>query len=272
MLKADCANREVKHEVEVDIIAKIAILRQLKNFFSTNKYKGSESLDFDSYNRVLDASVALIYDEEARVHKLCVNRKCLSRQESIHMIGNMITSLQKSTNRTANALKDTGNGGNTTVPASAQRDVIVCTGLITAHNLRLGGQDTVYHVNGVLQSSSGERAQQQQAIQQAQAAELAKISAALEEMKKQGREREEREKQDALAREQRERIEREAREKKEKLEAAVQAHNEANRKHQEEANRRASGLQQPSYNNPPLRYTGASRLNGLSTCAHLGRR
>jgi hypothetical protein len=88
----------------------IAILKQLKLFFMSNKYKASESPDCELYNRALDSHKAmLVYIEEERVHRLFVNDEPLESQNAIKMLTKMIASLQplntQNTNTTLNAAR-----------------------------------------------------------------------------------------------------------------------------------------------------------------------
>jgi hypothetical protein len=140
------SNNNAKEEAEVD---NTAILKKLKLFFMSNKYKGSESADCALYNRVLDAHKAvLVYDEDERVHKLFVNDEPLESKDSIKMITKMIDSLQllnaQSTGGTPNASNSsTASYANTRVQAYAARDVTTIVGGITAGGaLRIGGGDT----------------------------------------------------------------------------------------------------------------------------------
>jgi hypothetical protein len=140
------SSNNVKEEAEVD---NTAILKKLKLFFMSNKYKGSESADCALYNRVLDAHKAvLVYDEDERVHKLFVNDDPLEPKDSIKMITKMIDSLQllnaQSTSGTSNTSNSsTASHANTRVQAHAGRDVTTIVGGITAGGaLRIGGGDT----------------------------------------------------------------------------------------------------------------------------------
>jgi hypothetical protein len=128
----------------------IAILKQLKLFFMSNKYKASESPDCELYNRVLDSHKAiLVYIEEERIHRLFVNNEPLESQNAIKMLSKMIAALQplntQNTNTRLNAARIVVSSGNTQVQACAGRDVITITGGVTSRGgLRIGGGDT-YH-------------------------------------------------------------------------------------------------------------------------------
>ncbi len=126
----------------------IAVLKQLKLFFMSNKYKASESSDCELYNRVLDSHKAmLVYIEEERAHRLFVNDEPLESQNAIKMLSKMIASLQplntQHTNTTLNAARVVVNSGNIRVQACAGRDVITITnGVMSGGALRIGGGDT----------------------------------------------------------------------------------------------------------------------------------
>lgn len=126
----------------------IAVLKQLKLFFMSNKYKGLESPDCELYNRVLDSNKAmLVYLEEERVHRLFINDEPLEPQNAIKMLSKMIASLQplsaQGSNITPNTFCSTTSPNNTHVQARAGRDVITITGGITSEGgLRIGGGNT----------------------------------------------------------------------------------------------------------------------------------
>jgi len=132
-----------KEAVEID---NITILKQLKLFFMSNKYKRSESQDCELYNSALAVHKAeFIYDVEERVSKLFINDEPLEPKDSIKRITQMITSLQSlnAQNTIAHASSSTAAPINTRVEARAGRDVITITGGITSGGaLRIGGGDT----------------------------------------------------------------------------------------------------------------------------------
>ncbi len=126
----------------------IAVLKKLKLFFMSNKYKASESPDCELYNRALDSHKAmLVYIEEERVHRLFVNDEPLEPQNAIKTLTKMIASLQalntQNVNTASNAVSNTTNPGNTRVQAHGGRDVITITGDVTSRGLMcIGGGDT----------------------------------------------------------------------------------------------------------------------------------
>ncbi len=125
----------------------IAVLKQLKLFFMSNKYKGLESPDCELYNRVLDSNKAmLVYIEEERVHRLFIKDEPLEPQNAIKMLSKIIASLQllnAQTNTMPNAARVVTSFGNAQVQARAGRDVITITGGVTSEGgLRIGGGDT----------------------------------------------------------------------------------------------------------------------------------
>ncbi len=142
---AEAQNSSDNHSKAVPMVDNIAILKQLKLFFMSNKYKGLESPDCELYNRVLDSHKAmLVYLEEERVHRLFINDEPLEPQNAIKMLSKIIASLQplstQSSNITSNTFCATTSPNNTHVQARAGRDVITITGGVTSEGgLRIGG-------------------------------------------------------------------------------------------------------------------------------------
>ncbi len=148
MFKASHSGHDVKNEAEVD---NIVILKKLKLFFMSNKYKGLESQDCDLYNSVLEIHKAiLVYVEDEKIHKLFVNDEPLEPQDSIKIIGKMIESVQLS-NRQASrtpTASSTTTPTNIDIKANAERDVIAIAGpvIATASGIvRIGGTDVINH-------------------------------------------------------------------------------------------------------------------------------
>lgn len=136
------------HPKTAPAVDDIAVLRQLKLFFMSNKYKGLESPDCELYNSVLDSNKAiLVYLEEERIHRLFINDEPLEPQNAIKMLSKMIASLQplstQSSNITPNTFCSTTSPNNTHVQARTGRDVITITGGVTSEGgLRIGGGNT----------------------------------------------------------------------------------------------------------------------------------
>ncbi len=107
--------------VEVD---NLAVLKQLKLFFMSSKYKGPESQDCELYNKVLAVHRAeLVYDIDAHVHKLFINDNPLEAQDAIKVLRKMMLSLQS---------LNTQNTSGLTLEAKADRDVNTVLGGIRA--------------------------------------------------------------------------------------------------------------------------------------------
>lgn len=136
-----------KEAVEVD---NIAVLKKLKLFFMSNKYKGLESQDCELYNSVLERHKAmLVYLEDEHIHKLFINDEPLEPQNAIKKITQIIESLQPLSTQSvggilkASSLTTSLNDGGTRVQGRAGRDVITFTGSIVARGpVRIGGGDT----------------------------------------------------------------------------------------------------------------------------------
>lgn len=146
-----------KAVAEVD---SIAVLKQLKVFFMSNKYKASESSDCELYNRALGSHKAmLVYIEEERVHRLFLNDEPLEPQNAIKALTKMIAFLQplntQNTNPMLNATCVAASFGNTQVQARARRDVITITeGVTSGGVLRIGGGDTHHNFTAYNQFKS----------------------------------------------------------------------------------------------------------------------
>lgn len=97
MFMASNASQENKCEAELD---NIAILKELKLFFTSNKHQGLESEDCLRYNIVLEAyNAILVYAEGEHIHKLWVNGEALESQSAIETFAAIIESLEGLHNR-----------------------------------------------------------------------------------------------------------------------------------------------------------------------------
>ncbi len=120
------ANKEVKHEAEVN---DLAILEELKLFFMNNKYRGSEPQDCSRYNSVLEMyNAELVYDEEERVHKLWVNDEPLESQNAIENFIRMIESSQLDAQHVSNSAESLGNTYSYAERDNIQIDKIIAPG------------------------------------------------------------------------------------------------------------------------------------------------
>ncbi len=92
MFMASHPAQESKCEVELD---NVAILKELKLFFTSNKYQGLESQDCPRYNSVLEAyNAILVYAEGEHIHKLWVNDEALESKDAIETLDAIIESLE----------------------------------------------------------------------------------------------------------------------------------------------------------------------------------
>lgn len=125
----------------------IALLKQLKVFFMSNQYKGSESPDCALYNGPLDKHKAvLVYMKDEHVHKLFVNDEAIEKHtDAIKAITQMIESLQTSNTQsvktTSNVSSATTTQNNTGTQPQIRRDAITIKGGIqsTGGVVRIGG-------------------------------------------------------------------------------------------------------------------------------------
>lgn len=92
MFMASHPAQESKCETELD---NIAMLKELKLFFTSNKHQGLESQDCLRYNSVLEAyNAILVYAEGEHIHKLWINDEALESKDAIETLDAIIESLE----------------------------------------------------------------------------------------------------------------------------------------------------------------------------------
>ncbi len=159
MFKASNSKHEVKQEAEFN---SIAILKELKLFFTNNKHQNLEPQDCERYNRILEAhNAVLVYDEEERTHKLWLNDEPLDSQSAIQVLSAIIESLEPlntQTDRTPKTASSTTSPTNTYVQEQVKpsasgvgRDKIkIKGGIVAGGQVHFGDVHNIYinHVDG----------------------------------------------------------------------------------------------------------------------------